>query len=322
MKIQKLFWTLMVMALPLGFTSCGDDDDEIGNTSYQFDEAPQKSEAAAFEVKAPSSDTRTRGVVFAEGGDCVIKQVLSPVPVDVRGTRAGVDEELVYIIGTYTKDGDVYTIRRNGQLWGTVTVNVVGGVYVLIIQEVGQPVEEAEAVKTPEAPASNMTDLLCRSWKPFRTRLNLKKEGSTTTIADELEGADFEKLKARINKESSNPSDPSTWIIKDGFGEGYNVSSIFFTLTGTFCIAFEKAESYVGQWKWNGAPSAGNLTYEWDDPDKMKNDYENGTAHVDIYEVDVYKGECWLRLLNDITVNKGTPDEEKWHVEIVFRLRP
>lgn len=316
MKIQKIFWALMVMALPLSFMACGDkDSDEDDDTPYNFQPAPQKADAAAYTVSGTSN--KTRSVVFGEGGNCAIGQVKSLTP-KFPATRGGgediqdiiddVDPVLVYIIGTYVKNGSTYTITVNGKTWGTITILNENGKVYLVIKEVNQKEEKAEAQRTPEMAANTMNDLLCRTWTPFRTRLNFKKTSSETWIADELVGADFEAVKARVEKEGCD--------IKDDFGNGYTVSSIFFTQTGTFCIAFTNGKSYVGKWWWTNVDS-GDLRYEWEDEDNMGCEYESGTAHVDIYSVDVYKGECWLRLTN--TIKNG---DTNWDFQLVFRLRP
>lgn len=313
------------MALPLSFLACSSkDDDEIDDTPYTYQVPAQKAAAASY-TTSEDYQGKTQSVVFGEGGNCVIKQKTS-IANKIR-TRVG-DEDpeagYIYIIGVYVKNGDTYEITVNGQPWGSVTVTQAQDAVVLVVKEYegGNPQKytEEQAPAQPEAkmPDSSMNDLLCRTWKPFRTRLNFKKYSSDSWIADELAGANFEDVKVRINKESSDPSNPDTWIIKDGFGEGYNVTSVFFTQTGTFCIAFGNGKSYVGKWWWDGDPANGNIKYEWID-EGMGCEYETGVAHVDIYTTDVYKGECWLRLKNDdIKVNGG----ERWQVELVFRLNP
>lgn len=322
MKLQKIFWALMVMALPLSFLACSSkDDDEIDDTPYTYQTPAQKGAAASY-TTAENYQGKTQGVVFGEGGNCVIKQkALVGNKFRTRGGDEDPETGYIYIIGTYVKNGDTYEITVNGQAWGSVTVTQAQDAVVLVVKEYegGNPQkfteEQAPAKPETKMPDSSMSDLLCRTWKPFRTRLNFKKFTSESWIADELEGADFEKVKVRINRESTNPDDP---IIKDGFGDGYTVTSVFFTQTGTFCIAFSNGKSYVGKWWWDGDPAQGNIKYEWLDED-MGCEYETGVAHVDIYTTGVYKGECWLRLLNDdIKVNGG----ERWQVQLVFRLNP
>lgn len=321
MKIQKIFWALMVMALPLGMIGCSskDEDGDVDDTPYTYQTPAQKQDAAKFETTAPNA--KIRSVVFGEGGNCIIAQPKSNIGGQTKAdlntfavTRA--EEELIYIIGTYVKTGATYAITVGGKPWGTIAVTKEAETVTLIVQETGQTQPEIVTVtEVTKMADNNMTDLLCRTWKPFRTRLKFKKLTSETWLSDELPGADFEKVKVRINRESTNPDDP---IIKDGFGEGYDVTSVFFTQTGTFCIAFSNGKSYVGEWHWDGDPSKGDIRYEWIE-EGMGCEYETGVAHVDIYTTDVYKGECWLRLKNDdIKLSSG----EKWQVELVFRLNP
>lgn len=307
MKLNKLFWALMVTALPLGFTACSSDDDDEDDTPYVFAETGHKSDAASYTVS--TSGTKTRSAVFGEGGDCVICRVKDAPVLGVKATRASEAGELEYIIGTYVKDGAVYTITVNGQTWGTIEVSTTGGNSFTLKVTIGTEEETVAAEKEPEIASSDLTDKLCRSWKPFITRLNFKKTTSEAWIADELDGANFEDVKKRVEREGC--------IIKDNFGDGYAVSSIFFTKSRTFCIAFTNGKSYVGKWDWTNA-GAGDLAYTWDDEENMGCEYESGNAHVDIYTTGVYKGECWLRLTNTIKQDNG----DAWDFQLVFRLQP
>lgn len=311
MKLNRIFWALMVMALPLSIVACSDkDDDGDDSTPYTFTEPTQKANAATYTVTGQNNN-KTRRFIAGEGGDCVIEQYKS-LPSQAKGlvTRAeGEEEGTIFIVGKYTTDGTTFTITVGGQVWGTITITNNGNNnYTIQVQEAGQePEPVVEVAKEAEIEASDLTDKLCRSWKPLYTRLNFKKSTDESWIAKELKGADFEEVKKAVEVEGCH--------IKDNFGDGYTVSSVFFTKAGTFCIAFTDPDiqSYVGSWQWTDI-SNGNLTYKWND-ESMGCEYEDGTAHVDVYTTDVYKGECWLRLVSTID-NDGT----KWDFQLVFRL--
>lgn len=300
MKLKRLFWAMMLMALPLGFVACGSDDEE-DTTPYVYQAPTDKDNAAKFIVQGSS---HVRSLVFGEGGSAVIELMPQVSVKATAATRAG-SSSAEYLVGIYTKSGNVYTITVDGSVWGTVEVVDAGnGSYTLIITVNGKDKETLTAIKEGVAIVGTLADKLCRTWVPKKTRLTLTKPGGAT-FAKQLEGCDFQEVKDYVEDQGCH--------ISDDFGSGYTVTSVFFTGLGTFCITFQNGKSYVADWR-SANEAAGKLTYTWKDGETMGCSYENGQAGIDFMTGD-YRGECWLTLSSD--VKSGS---ESYNVELVIRM--
>ena len=318
MKLNKVFWPLMAVALTLGFTSCSKSDDNTDN-AYQFNPPANPGMAMKLTMEFPDElllgQKRVESVEFTEGTSVLIKQCVREA---VTNTRAEGDEpattiKTIYTVGDYVKANDVYSITVGHRSWGNITLQQESGnKATIIINAVGEPTQTSKATVETAATSSStqpIDDLLTRrTWTPLFTRLNLQKQGTTGVVADELEGADFEAIKKRIEQEGCK--------IKDEFGDGYVVNSVFLSELGTFAIDFTNGKNYIGKWTWGTKTDySADLRYVWEE-ENMGCEYENGSAHVDIYTTDVYQGECWLRLQSTIKQDDGVT----WNCELIFRL--
>ena len=300
MKLKKLFWVMAVMALPLGFTACGSDDEE-DTTPYAYQAPSSKNNAAKFIVQGSSS---VRSLVFGEGGSVVIELVPQAAVKASVATRAG-GAASEYLVGVYTRDGNVYTITVNGSVWGTVEVVDAGnGNCTLVITIRNKGTETLAAIRESVAVVGTFADKLCRTWMPKKTRLTLTKPRGSA-FAKQLEGCDFQEVKDYIEAQGCH--------IADDFGSGYTVNSIFFTAWGTFVITFKNGKNYVADWK-SVNEAAGKLSYTWKDSKTMGCSYENGQAGVE-FMTGSYRGECWLTLSADIK-----SDNEDFKVELIIRM--
>ena len=297
MKLNKLFVALMAVALPLGFTACGSDDNEGGET-YEFPEAPNKAKAATYTFS--SQETPIQSVSFGEGNSAIIEQK------DGNGN-------VEYIVGTYTENNGVYTVTApDGQTY-QFKVNVNGSSYDVQIT-VGQDQVTVTAKKTT-ASASGADLLLC-DWKPFRTKINLTKvveNGQTVkdpgTATKEWAGANFQEMKEFAEEKGCNIDEDL---------EGYVLQKVAFFGTYKFSAAFTNKKSYAATWKTTSAwkDNGAELQITWDDENSKDNDFiKDGKARVKIYTSGAYEGECWLTLIS--TINDK---DDKWNVELNFRL--
>lgn len=299
MKLNKLFVALMAVALPIGFTACGGDDNE-SSEPYEFPEAPNKAKAATYNFS--SWDTLIQSVSFSEGNSAII---------EVEGLD-GVE----YIVGTYTENNGVYTVTAlDGQKYQfQVTAN--GSSYNVVISVAGESVT-VEATKTTPS-ASGAEDLLA-DWKPYKTQLNLthvfvdgKQVDDPGSFTKEFFGANFQEMKEFAE-------DKGCLIIEDL--EGFDLEKVAFFGTYKFSAAFKNQESYTATWKTtsNWKDDGVDLIFTWEDENSKANEFiKDGISRVKIYKEGVNKGQCWLTLLS--TINNGIDD--KWRVEVVFRLVP
>lgn len=309
MKKYQLLWAMMAaMMLPLGFAACSSDDNEEDTTPYVYPTPAQKADAASYKVT--NDGAATRSVVFGESGSVVLERAVQSSGVKAV-TRATQGEEIVFLVGTYTKEGNVYTIFINGQKWGTIEVVAnADGSYILIVTPVGKESEETPAEKEKEVATDATAEKLCRTWTPVATRVKLRKLLNGTQLTSPLfNGCDFESIKQWAQEESDCK-------ISDDFGKDYTVKSIFFTSTGKFCIDFTSGKNYYGTYAWKRlSETSGQLEYEWADLKTMGCSYEDGKATID-FKTGEYKGQCWLNLAADIKSGSDT-----YHVEVSAHLQ-
>lgn len=293
MKLNKHFWALIALTLPLGFVSCSSDEEKEDNEVYEFKEPENKDNAARFVFD--SEETPVQSVAFGESNTAVIEQTNE-------------DGEVEYVVGTYTKQGDTYVVTTPvGQYSFAVSAAPVSGTtdrVQAVITTPDQPAVTATATKTTASPSQEPT--ICNTWYPFMTTINLTKQGGKGTVTDELPGIDFQALKARAEKENC--------YIKDDL-EGWAVDYAFFQGTGEFGVYFTNEKSYFANWRWTS--NDGDLNFDWKDKESIKNEFVNsGKAHAVVYKTGIYKGELWLSLSSEVKQDNG----DVWNVELIFRM--
>lgn len=294
MKIQKIFWALMVAALPLGFAACSDDEEDGGDISntVNLDTPANKSNEGQYVTQD--------GHKINVNSTNTITVAIPKKPAEVKAfTRAEPEVEYEYTVGSYTKEGDTYTITVGGKIWGTVTITPKeGGKYQITIDRADADPIVAEATKAAPVASGEMTDNLCRTWKPFEVRIEVKKPGATSWIGKKA-SPDFEDVKKKVEEEGCD--------VDDDFGNGYELERVSFDNAGGFTISFNldknpDAKPYVGSWWWTDQ-AAGAFHYKWNEKD-MGNSYLTGEAKVVFKTVD-NTPECWLNLDSKIESNNG-----------------
>lgn len=291
MKQNKILWALVAMVLPLGFTSCGDDDeDKVDSTPYEYIEPANKANAARFSF---SVESPVQSVAFGEGNSAVIQVV----------NEAG---ETEYIVGSYNKQGDTYTVNTAEGKY-TFAISTEPGTQRMLAVISTPTQSEPVTVSATQTTATVGGDMdICRTWYPFRTAINMQKRGTKGVVTDELEGIDFEALKNRAEKEGCHIKEDLT---------GWKVRDLFFQGTGEFGVNFINNESYFATWKWVNAN--GDIDFDWKDKESVKNEFVNsGKAHAEVYKTGIYKGECWLSLESEVEQDNG----DVWDVKVIFRL--
>lgn len=299
MKLNKLVFAMMAVALPLGFTACSSDDNN-SNGSYEFPEAPNKAKAATYTFS--SQETPIQSVSFGEGNSAIIEQ---------KDDNGNVE----YIVGTYTENNGTYTVTTPDGKTYQFKVDVNGSSY-----DVQITVDQDQVTVTAKKTTASVSgaDALLNDWKPFKTKLNLKqvidngKEvNDPGTFTKEFSGANFQEMKEFAEDKGCT--------IDENL-EGYVLQKVAFFGTYKFSAAFSNKKSYVATWKTTSAwqDNGAELKFTWDDENSKENDFiKDGKARVKIYEEGVNKGQCWLTLMSTINNNN-----DKWEVELIFRLIP
>ena len=211
-----------------------------------------------------------------------------------KALTSGGEVEYEYVVGSYTKSGDTYSITVGGSVWGSVTITPEGeGKYQFKIAPKDAESIVAEATKTEGVASGEKTDNLCRTWKPYAVRIEMLRPGATSWIGRKAR-PDFEDVKKRVEEEG--------YVVDDDFGYGYELERISFDNAGGFTIGFNQvknpdAKPYVGAWSWRDQ-AAGTLHYTWAEKD-MGNSFETGDAQVEFKTVN-NTPECWLKLNSTI----------------------
>lgn len=318
MKLNKIFWALMVVSLPLSFTACSSsDDDGVNNdtTPYSYKESANKANQGKYEFDVANSTYQGKANLNIAAKTITLKFPIKP-SVSVKAfTRDAVEQEYEYIVGDYQKDGDVYTIYSGGKEWGKIIVKPNGkGQYTLEIKPAEGEVINATAIKATPLENSESTDKICRTWKPYKTRVLVKKKGAAATsdLGDEIDGCDFNDVKEIAAREGCT--------VDDEFGKDYKITAISFDNGGGLTIKFNKeTNSYVSAWRWaspndvDANPRNMNIFWETE-----VNSFIPSEARVE-HKSGNYSGECWLRFFANVKSNSGNKDD--YDVELIFRLR-
>jgi len=324
MKLNKIFWALMVVALPLSFTACSSSDDDGVNTDatpYQY-QTP-KNKAAEGKFVFDVNNSKYNGKASASFDAFKTANLKFPKKAsEVKAfTRGEAPQEYDYIIGEYEKKGNVYTIKVGGQVWGTVEITgPSNGKYTIKItttktenkdMEVNAQAEKAKPIET-----SSDTDKLCRTWKPIGLRLLVLEEGKTG-------GKGFKSIEECSFKAVKKAAEDEGCTIDEDFDDGYLMTAVSFNNAGDLIVKFNEEEnSYVAQWSWRDQAVGNNprlINTVWSKKQAANaedNQFIPDYATV-LYQIGNFKGECWVEFDKLVESNNG----KKYNVSLIVRLR-
>lgn len=176
----------------------------------------------------------------------------------------------------------------NGIIYGTYTVNE-DGTYVLegfgTIELVGSEDNAVSLVVTPQngeavtmtaekrnqAPQSDITNALCRTWKVKALRTVIKFNGNTkmdrTVEVDKID----EYLDSLSNQAGQE-------ISKEALLGEYIPEEIVFTKAGTYMVDYDDEKLAVSTWMWENA-TTGQLRYSWS-YDDMYDETKSGVVSI------------------------------------------
>lgn len=326
MKLNKIFWALMVVALPLSFAACSSsDDDEVNTDATPYQYQTPKNKAAEGKFTFPVESSKYSGQASASFDAFKTANLKFPKktsdPLVKAFTRDGATPEYDYIIGEYEKSGDVYTIKVGGQVWGKVTITRAGnGNYTIKIETTKTENKDmevnAQAKKAAPIETSSDTDKLCRTWKPIGLRLLVLEEGKTG-------GKGFKSIEECSFKAVKKAAEEEGCTIDEDFDDGYLMTAVSFNNAGDLIVKFNKEEnSYVAQWSWrdnlvgNNPRSINTVWSKKQAANAEDNQFIPDYATV-LYQIGNFKGECWVEFDKLVESNNG----KKYNVSLIVRLR-
>lgn len=322
MKLNKIFWALMVVALPLSFTACSSDDDGVNNDTTPYFYNTPKNQASQGKYLFDVNYSSYKASASLDGTKTItLKYPVKQAAVKAF-TRGEATPEYEYIVGDYEKKDNVYTIYVGGAKWGTITITHENGKYKITIvtekpEDSDKNVSNVEADKAKPVEQSDDTDKLCRTWRPIGLRILVLEKGKAydTSKFKAVNECSFEAVKKAAADENCT--------IDEEFGDGYLMTAVSFNNAGDMTIKFNKEEnSYVANWSWKNKDAGANPRYIntiWSKK-QSKNTEDNqfipNEASI-LYQTGNFKGECWVQFRKDIESN----DKKTYDVTLIVRLR-
>lgn len=180
-----------------------------------------------------------------------------------------------------------YTVTSEGvyELEGFGTLELTGSsddAVALVVTPNGGTAETMTAAVKTQAPNSDITNALCRTWevKGFRMviKWNGKKMLDETGYINNLD--DFaRRISEKVGEDLT---------VEDLFGEALP-KDVVFTKAGTYMVSYTDETLAVSTWAWEN-PETGLLRYSWD-YDDMYDEELAGNAYISFKNNDLYLNE-------------------------------
>lgn len=179
-----------------------------------------------------------------------------------------VDDELVYRMGDYSVNGNVYTLNGYGSLEFD---NAAPGAVTMHLTPAGGATKDipADFIK------ASGTNQLYRGWTVDKTRVTVK--GWTSASAD-FAGCNFNEIADFLKKNGHK--------VPDDIKPGQSLRSISFTGTEKMLFYYSDGSADVSAYRFNGK----SFTYRWD------NDKMGFTFLTDQATVEYMDGKCILTI--------------------------
>ena len=117
MKLNKIFWALMVVAQPLSFTACSSsDDDGVNNdtTPYTYQTPKNKAAEGKYTFTVGKGKYSGEASLSLDANKTAFLKFPKKQAEVKAFTRVETEQEYDYVIGDYVKAGNVYTIYVGG----------------------------------------------------------------------------------------------------------------------------------------------------------------------------------------------------------------
>lgn len=217
MRKSIILLSVVAMAL-LGVLACNKSSTQDEPRCIVLSAAKLAQEAKKLVLEPDATKDGIRSIEFTESGRYIICRVV---------TKA--DEDLEYICGTYSMNGQTYVMEG----YGSVTIE---GNQVTIEREEGETtvVEFEEAETYPE---NDFYTTVARAWKVEKTDLSATINGKTVGVV--RSGCDLPALVAELEEKGNLD-------LNENAVAGFVVDRISFTLAKTIEVAFTEKDSFVG----------------------------------------------------------------------------
>ena len=286
MKTLKLLGLVLFgMMTAFAVVSCGSDSDDDNGGGGNFDTPKYESSAALYNVTDVNSDYSS--IEFTASCNYIItKRITAKAPNRIAkvenkfhfgfiSQNAGVTRSTTFdniIYGTYTKNGDTYTLEG----FGTIVVNGGGGSAIsLDITTNGGTKVTIGAQQEKQYSSSSKTDMLCRTWNMGKIKLVEKLNGKTLIDQTYNSWEDFvvSMLKMSGVDESSSSYQEAYREMMEG-----EPKQVVFTKSGTDMVFYANGTLAVSTWKWTDE-SKGEARYSWD-YDSINSSNKGGTINI------------------------------------------
>ena len=273
MKTLKLLGLVLMGMTAFAVSSCGSDSDNDnggGGGGGSLNPPKYESSAALYNVTDANSDYSS--IEFTASGNYIItKRIAAKAPNRIAKVESkfhfgfmshnvGVTRSTSYdniIYGTYTKNGDTYTLEG----FGTIVVNGGGSNAVsLDITTTGGSKVTVGAQQEKQYSSSSKTDMLCRTWNMGKIKLVEKINGQTFIDQTFNDCEDFvrQMLKAEGLEEGSSSYKKAYKEMMEG-----EPKQVVFTKSGTYMVFYANNTLAVSTWKWIDE-AKGEARYSWD----------------------------------------------------------
>ena len=272
MKKNLLYAALVALCLT-GLTACGSDGDDAPKSDSMSTPAyADEAMAITGTLKNEKGENVPVDIVLSEKGYSFYSSL------DKMQTRAGGTAKYLKGFFTFDKKKNEYQLMDSGKRpVCSFTLNssrAASSSKATFTFPDGKTYTINVEISKNVIPSSELTDIMCRSWKIAGARLR-HYDGVTAVKQFQLPEAaslnailDYAKTKATIDED---------------FEDGMTITDITLTYSGKFIIYFENGTSFVAyNWDWSKLTStSGTFTFDWESQ-TMKTKFEDGTATFDL----------------------------------------
>lgn len=306
--LHSLTAVVLMAATVATLTACSSDDEEGGTggteqggpttlTKPQYD-----NESACYEIT--SSSSQLKSIELTGSGNYIIvkKSAYSRQAYSFSDFLAVTDEgdtratEYGNIIqGKFTKISDTeYDLEGFGRI---VITGSTGSATSLLITPEGGQAYTLTAVQKTQAPDSEKTGWLCRTWEfyAFKMKLVMSQDGKSVTVLDgKYKLTDEKKFRSdmlagmkrafqtfypqeysQMKAEADKVAEETVNSFK--FDAEGRPEQIIFTKAGTYMVTYKGDRLGVATWSWNDEEK-GIMNYSWD-----YNAAKQGTAQIGFF---------------------------------------